>query len=109
MPISGSDEHEFYLWVRHEDPRAEGIVALLALADMPPPAVLPMFREFAPISSMTWMVNVLNANPVSKDGWWLLQSRGENASEGYSSQDMLVWNSDGELVIAGRQSVAIFI
>lgn len=108
-PISGSDEHEFYLWVRHEDPHAEGIAALLALADMPPPAVLPMFKEFAPISSMTWMVNVLSANPKSKDGWWLLQSRGENASEGYSSQDMLVWNSDGELVIAGRQSVAIFI
>lgn len=107
-PFSQSDDHEFFLWVRHEDEKAEGIVALLALADMPPPAVMPKFKEFAPISSMTWMVNVLSANPVSKDGWWLLQSRGENASEGYSSQDMLVWNSDGELVIAGRQSVAIF-
>ncbi|WP_425409948.1 acyl-CoA thioesterase [Hyphococcus sp.] len=108
-PVSSSDKHEFHLWVRHEDPDAEGLVALLALADMPPPAVFPMFKEFAPISSMTWMVNVLNASPKSKDGWWLLHSRGENASEGYSSQDMLVWNSDGDLVIAGRQSVAIFV
>ncbi|WDI30049.1 thioesterase family protein [Hyphococcus flavus] len=108
-PVSGASEHEFHLWVRHQDPHAQGIVALLALADMPPPAVFPMFKSFAPISSMTWMVNILSDKPDSKDGWWLLQSRGENASEGYSSQDMLVWNSDGELVIAGRQSVAIFV
>ncbi len=108
-PVSGADSHEFMLWVRHQDDDAQGLVALLALADMPPPAVFPMFRQFAPISSMTWMVNVLSATPATKDGWWLLSVRGENAAEGYSSQDMLVWNSDGELVIAGRQSVAIFI
>ena len=107
-PISGSKEHDLFVWVRHEDRSAEGAVALLALADMPPPAVLPMFTELAPISSMTWMVNVLTDAPETRDGWWLLQSRAENASQGYSSQDMLVWNRDGELVIAGRQNVAIF-
>jgi acyl-CoA thioesterase len=84
------------------------MVALLALADMPPPALMAMFTELAPISSMTWMVNVLCDEPRTRDGWWLLQSRAENASQGYSSQDMLVWNRDGELVIAGRQNVAIF-
>ena len=67
-----------------------------------------MFKEFAPISSMTWMVNMLTDKPQSKDGWWLLQSRAENAAQGYTSQDMLVWTSDGEPVIAGRQSVTIF-
>lgn len=107
-PISGSKEHDHYIWVRHRDERAQGVVALLALADMPPPALMPMFAEFAPISSMTWMVNMLGDEPKSRDGWWLLQSRAEHAGGGYSSQDMLVWNSDGELVIAGRQSVAIF-
>ncbi len=108
-PVTGASEHEFYLWVRHADVNATGIVGLMALADMPPPAIFPMFKEFAPISSMTWMVNMLSDKPATKDGWWLLQSRGENASQGYSSQDMLVWNADGEFVIAGRQSVAIFI
>ena len=58
---------------------------------------------------MTWMVNVLSDAPTTRDGWWLLQSRAESAGDGYSSQDMLVWNRDGELVIAGRQSVAIFV
>lgn len=108
-PGTGSDENDHYIWVKHLDEKATDLVALLALADMPPPAVMPMFNEFAPISSMTWMVNMLTDKPQSKDGWWLLQSRAENAAQGYSSQDMLVWNSDGEPVIAGRQSVAIFL
>ena len=108
-PMSGSKEHDHFIWVRHKDQDAQGLTALLALADMPPPAVMPMFTEFAPISSMTWMVNVLTDAPQTEDGWWLLQSRAENASSGYSSQDMLIWNTSGELVVAGRQSVAIFV
>lgn len=107
-PMSGSKEHDHFIWVRHKDREAQDLTALLALADMPPPAVMPMFTEFAPISSMTWMINVLNDAPQTEDGWWLLESRAENASSGYSSQDMLIWNSNGELVVAGRQSVAIF-
>ncbi len=107
-PVTSSTEHDHFIWVRHRDSIASSIVGLLALADMPPPAMMPMFTEFAPISSMTWQVNFLVAAPQTRDGWWLLQSRAENAAEGYSSQDMLVWNRDGEMVIAGRQSVAIF-
>lgn len=108
-PGTGSDEHDHFIWVRHRDEQASGMAALVALADMPPPAVLPMFPEFKPVSSMTWHMNFLNDAPQTRDGWWLLQSRAESASQGYSSQDMLVWNRDGDLVIAGRQSVAIFL
>lgn len=108
-PGTGSTQHDHFIWVRHVDPDADGVVALLALADMPPPAVLPMFPHFKPVSSMTWMINLLSDNPQTRDGWWLLQSRAENAGQGYSSQDMLIWNRDMELVVAGRQSVAIFI
>lgn len=108
-PISASPEHDHFLWVRHRDPGATSVAALLALADMPPPAIMPMFPAFARISSMTWGLNFLTDRPYTDDGWWLLESRAENAAEGYSSQDMFVWSRRGEAVIAGRQSVAIFI
>ncbi|MHA7872034.1 MAG: acyl-CoA thioesterase [Hyphococcus sp.] len=108
-PGMGSSEHDHFIWVRHRDENATGMAALLAVADMPPPAVMPMFPEFKPVSSMTWQMNVLADAPATRDGWWLLESRAENAARGYSSQDMLVWNRDGDLVIAGRQSVAIFL
>ena len=108
VPTSGSDKSEFHIWCRHRDPAANDLVALVALADMPPPAVLPMLKAFAPLSSMTWMLNILEEQPTTQDGWWLLRSAGEHAKHGYSSQDMQVWNSAGELVITGRQSIAIF-
>lgn len=107
-PITKSSEHDHYIWVRHRDQKADDVVALLALADMPPPAMMPMFEAPAPISTVSWMLNFLHAELHTEDGWWLLRSCAENASEGYSSQDMLVWNRKGEPVIAGRQSVAIF-
>ena len=108
-PMTGSDAHDHFIWVRHRDRDANGLVALLALADMPPPAMMPKFRESAPVSSMTWMVNFLQDDSQSEDGWYLLQSRAEHARAGYSSQDMLVWDRAGRPLIAGRQSVAIFI
>ncbi len=108
-PATNSDHFDHYIWVRHRDEAATSIAALIALADMPPPAVMPMFPYFKPISSMTWMMNFLVDAPTSDDGWWLLQSRAEHARNGYSSQDMLIWNSEMELIVAGRQSVAIFL
>lgn len=107
-PITGSSEHDHFIWIRHRDPAARSIPALLALADMPPPAVMPMFKTPAPISSVTWIVNLLCAAPETEDGWWLVETRAETAAEGYSSQDMIVWNMQGAAVIAARQQVAIF-
>lgn len=107
-PGSASTEHDHFIWVRHVDRAADDIVALVALADMPPPAVMPMASGFVPVSSMTWLLNILAEAPTTTDRWWLLQTRAEHAANGYSSQDMLIWNADLELVVAGRQSVAIF-
>jgi len=109
FPLSGSDEFEHYIWVRHKDKQANDLAALIGLADMLPPAVFPMFKEFAPISSMTWMMNfVHNDLPTSDNNWWLMRTAGEYAIDGYSSQNMQVWNQAGDLVITGRQNVAVF-
>lgn len=107
-PVTGSSEHDHFLWVRHRSAEEGSVAALLALADMPPPAMMPMFTSFAPVSSVTWFVNFLVSAPATREGWWLLETRAESAGEGYSSQDMLIWNRDGEPVVAGRQLVAIF-
>ncbi|MBB5518947.1 acyl-CoA thioesterase [Amphiplicatus metriothermophilus] len=108
-PGTGSSGSDLFLWVRHRDRAATSLSALLALADMPPPAVMPMFPRFAPISSMTWGVNFLATDSSTEDGWFLLATKAENAADGYSSQDMFVWARDGCPLVASRQSVAIFI
>ena len=109
IPVSGSDKHDHLIWIRHRDREAAGMSAMLAIADMPPPAMFAKFPEPAPISSVTWMVNVLVEDFETEDGWWLMQTRADHAQAGYSSQDMLIWNASGQPVIAARQSVALFL
>jgi len=111
-----------WLWVRHVGADDEGgidgvapDVALLALADMPPPALLPLLprgSQFPNVSSITWMVNWLDDHPAAAPGgWWLLESRAESARVGYSSQDMSVWGGDVARgpALVGRQLVAVYV
>ena len=107
-PFTGAEKPSFDLWVKHKDDSANNIVALVALADMPPPGVLPVFNKFAPISSMSWMFNILQEDLSNESAWWMLSVTSEHAKHGYSSQNMSIRNDKGELVLVGRQNVAIF-
>ncbi|MGA9796247.1 MAG: thioesterase family protein [Rhizomicrobium sp.] len=108
-PFTPEEVPEYLIWFRHRDENArEGLVPLIALADAPPPASMVMFRAPAPISTMTWTVDILSDRPATRDGWWLVRSSTETAHQGYSTQAMTVWNAQGEPVIAARQNVAIF-
>ena len=69
---------------------------------------MPMMTARAPVSSMTWLCNLLTPQPVTRDGWWLLRAVGNYAENGCSSQDMAIWNADGAAIAAGMQSIAIF-
>ena len=61
--------------VRHLD--ATGIdpdVALVALGDALPPAATTAFTDWAPISTMSWTINICADKPVDPNGWFLLRS-----------------------------------
>jgi acyl-CoA thioesterase len=108
LPVSGTDHPELMAWVRHLN--ASGVdpsVALLALGDSLPLAVMASFTEFAPISSMTWTLDM--AQPVTAGEWFLLRSTSQRASGGYSFQTMEIWNEQKQLVLSGTQTVAIFV
>jgi hypothetical protein len=68
-----------------------------------------MFPQPAPISTMTWSLDILSDAPATKEGWWLIGSKTETSHQGYSTQTMMVWNADLQPVIAHRQNVAIFV
>jgi acyl-CoA thioesterase len=96
-------------WVQLEDRTGlDPMVELIAIGDALPPAALPLMTVRGPISSMTWIVNILTPTPRTRDGWWLLRSTSDYTREGCCSQDMRIWNSDGELVATGMQSIALF-
>ena len=100
---------EWLRWARlRERDGIDAEIELIAIADALPPAALKLLGGPAPVSSLTWMVNVLTPRPTTTDGWWLLHTGTERAVGGYSSQRMTIWNADGTPVIDAMQGVAVF-
>lgn len=109
-PVSGASEGYIRTWSRHIDPASRsGLASLLCIADVLPPAAMPMFRAMGPVSSVNFALNILVDNPQTEDGWWHIESRLTAALDGYSSQIMRIWSREGELVAEGTQCVAIFM
>jgi len=109
-PMSAAAEGYIRTWSRHADPASRGgMASLLCIADVLPPAAMPMFKKMGPVSSVNFMLNILVDNPETEDGWWHVETRLSAAQGGYSSQIMRIWNMDGVLVAEGMQCVAIFL
>ncbi len=107
--VTGAPEADVLVWVRHRDAAAvDSAVALLALADALPPAVMAMFRNLAPVSSLTWTVDMLGETLPGPEEWFLLSSQAEASQHGYSPQNMRIWNRQRRPVAVGRQQVTTF-
>jgi acyl-CoA thioesterase len=108
LPRASAPEPHIEWWMRLKDGDGlDPMVALMLMADGLPPGVLPMLRA-GPVSSMTWQTNLLTPQPQSRDGWFLVRAVGNYAEKGCSSQDMAIWNSDGEAIATGMQAIAVF-
>jgi acyl-CoA thioesterase len=109
LPKSETPKPEICRWMRLKDRDGlDPMVEILAVADALPPGVLPLLGKPVALSSMTWICNLLTPEPKTRDGWWLLRSWGNYSEHGCSSQSMGIWNTDGEPVASGMQSIALF-
>ena len=107
-PMTGGTSRKLRCWARHKDEASrEGEAALLCLADILPPAALTVMTKMGPVSSMTWICNFLR-DSKTRDGWYQVEADLTAALDGYSSQVMRIWNTDGELIVEGMQSITIF-
>lgn len=106
---AGPDAAEWLRWVRLKDRAGlHPMVELMAVADCLPPVALRLLGRPAPVSSMTWQLNLLGDAPATDDGWWLLRAASDYARAGNSSQQMGIWAADGTPVADQMQSVAVF-
>jgi acyl-CoA thioesterase len=107
-PVSGAAKPECLAWLRHRDQSApDDIASLMALGDALPPAAMAMFAKFAPISTITWFVDIFS-DRISGAGWHLMHVEAETVADGYSSQRMVLWDATGAPVLIARQNIAIF-
>ena len=107
-PAAGVDIADHHIWVRHNPLSKHDFVSLIALTDMPPPAIIATLDEMPPLSSMTWMINFLTETIDTEDGWWLMRSLNEHAQNGYASENTTLWNRQGEAIMTARQNITIF-
>ena len=107
LPVTVGSEPELLLWIRlREKAGVAADEALLATADTLPPAAIVAFSKPAPISTMSWMIDL--APGTVAPGWRLLRSESDAAGQGYSGQAMACWSRDGRRLASGRQLVALF-
>ena len=108
-PYSPGQAPAMTVWLRHHD-NGDGhsLVRLLALADALPPAALVLYEQAIPISTMTWSIDFLDADPQTTDGWWLAQAVADTSQQGYSAQSTVIWNREGQPTLIARQNVAMF-
>ncbi|QQN75363.1 thioesterase family protein [Croceicoccus sp. YJ47] len=96
-------------WVRLRDRGGlDPFAELLLVGDALPPGALTLMKEPGPVSSAMWSIDLLVSEPRTRDGWWLLETRTDQAEGGMSTQSMAIWNADGEPVAIGSQTVSIF-
>lgn len=108
-PMSGATDADMSLWMRHKDGAvAPDALSVLALADAPPPAALAMLTGAARISSMTWMAEFLTDDIQTEQGWFLARHVADTSKDGYNSQAMTLWNTSGQPIMIGRQTIAVF-
>jgi acyl-CoA thioesterase len=111
LPFSGSHDPALAIWIRHRDRSVDrsNPASLIVMADASPPAAITMFHAPAPISSVTWSLEMLEpCSSAQATEWVLLQTTGLTASRGYSIQGMFLWDEHGVPLVVGTQCVALF-
>jgi len=108
-PRGGGGSIVMRRWVRLRergglDPYAE----LVAIGDTLPPGSMRAMERPGPISSINWSLTLLGDDVTTRDGWWLLETASNHMADGFSSETLKAWNTDGVEVMRGLQSVAIF-
>jgi acyl-CoA thioesterase len=108
-PRGGDGQIAVRRWVRlqHRD-RLDPYAELVAIGDTLPPGSMRAMERPGPISSINWSLTLLGENPTTRDGWWLLETASNHMADGFSSETLRMWNTDGTEVMRGLQSVAIF-
>ena len=105
--VTGSDTPAFTTWSRlADDSDVPPEIALVCIADSLPPAAMTGFRTLAPISTITWTLDL--ARIPDRNDWISIRTASLQADEGYSVQDMALHDAGGRLIGSAQQLVALF-
>ncbi len=110
LPFTGSSGKTLRGFLRFAEPPVQiGVPELLALIDAWPPTPLPMLKQFAPASSLTWSIDFVHPMPVlAPDEFCQYEASIHHAGEGYASTSAFIRNAKGQLMAMSHQTVTHF-
>ncbi len=109
LPFTGSKNSQIGGWMRFKGGLDEFTDAhLIALIDAWPVGVLPMLKAPAPMSTLSWNVQLIHPYEVAPDEWLLYQAMVHHTRAGYANAKATVWNTEGSLVAFSSQVVTIY-
>jgi len=108
-PYSGADSAHVQGWILARDVGPADAALLFSLIDAWPPPIVSRIDRPVPLSSVTWLVNLLGP-PIEapSDAWWFFDSQSHAAGHGYSDALGRLWGPDGKLAATSHQLVADF-
>jgi len=109
LPFSNSRvaRSSYRLGLRDTGPAGEA--HLLAFADFMPPVALSWMPNVVPGSSLTWMLEVLDADFAGEGlAGWRVDAEMMAARDGYTSQSTTIFAPSGKAVALSRQSMVVF-
>lgn len=110
MPFSGSKNMPIKGWMQFKSPSSQlNDSAILALIDAWPPGVLPMLKQPAPASSVTWNVEFLHPRQkLAADTPLYYECEVTQASSGLAHTQARITSPNGETIALSRQLVAVY-
>ena len=109
-PFSGSKDSLIAGWMRLSELKESlSDAAILCLIDVWPPAILPMLKQPAPTSTVTWNVEFMRPRvkvPISDLLYY--ECSAIEAGQGYAHTEGKIYHSNGELLALNRQMVALY-
>lgn len=108
--FSGAGRASFGAYTRFQNQAGGFTLAhLIALADGFPPAPSVLLDQIAPMSSLTWTLELLHEpHNITLDDFWQYEVHTDYAAEGYGHTEARMWDKNGVLTLISRQTVTVF-
>ena len=109
QPYVGATNNRFTVYVRHRDDTVTSSAHFVALADAIPPIAVTQLKDFAPLSTMTWQLDVQQPiAALADETWFRFDIEIDACRDGYCTQSTHIWTLAGDLVAVSRQNIAVF-
>ena len=109
MPFLGNGSGTTDGWIRLREESRMGPDLFAILVDAWPTPALSMLNGPAPVSSLTWSLEIIELNPAHRaDDWWRIHAYIDSAAAGYVYGDAVIWGPDGRLAARSRQTVSVY-